>query len=207
MRLRPSGRQGPVATSVDSFQTYQRLEAWTWEHLALTRARVVAGAPDLGAEVEAARLAILAEKAGGEKVAQDVAEMRLRLRAAKPGLGALEAKDGAGRLMDIELLAQMLALRAASGVRRVEGQITAGKRAGLLAAQDEAALLASYRLLWRVQACLRQLGDRVTDPAALGDGARRFLLRETGAESVEALVDRLGEASAVADGVIARVLG
>lgn len=206
MRLRPSGRQGPVATSVESFQSYQRLEAWTWEHLALTRARVVAGNADLGAEVEAARLAILAEKAGGEKVAQDVAEMRARLRAAKPGQGALEAKDGPGRLMDIELLAQMLALQAASGVRRVEGQISAGKRAGRLAAADEAALLASYRLLWRVQCCLRQLGDRVTDPEALGEGARRFLLRETGFESVEALVQRLAEASAVAEGVIGRVL-
>lgn len=207
MRLRPSGRQGPVATSIDAFRAYQRDEAWTWEHLALTRARVVAGAPDLADEVESCRLTLLAEKAAGESVAQDVAEMRARLRAAKPGQGALEAKDGAGRLQDIELLAQMLALQAASGVRRVEGQISAGKRAARITAAEETALLAAYRLLWRVQCCLRQLGDRVTDPAALGEGARRFLLRETGMESVEALVDRLAEVKASAEGIIDRVLG
>ena len=207
MRLRPSGRQGPVATSIDAFRAYQRDEAWTWEHLALTRARVVAGASDLADDVETCRLTLLAEKAGGAMVAQDVAEMRARLRAAKPGHGALEAKDGAGRLQDIELLAQMLALQSASGVRRVEGQISAGKRSGRISAVEETALLAAYRLLWRVQCCLRQLGDRVTDPAALGEGARRFLLRETGVESVDALVEKLAEASEVAEGGIDRVLG
>lgn len=207
MRLRPSGRQGPVATAIDAFRAYQRHEAWTWEHLALTRARVVAGVPELGAEVEDCRVTLLAEKATGEKVAQDVAEMRARLRAAKPGQGALEAKDGAGRLQDIELLAQMMALQAASAVRRVEAQISAGRRAGRLTGDEETALLAAYRLLWRVQCCLRQLGDRVTDPAELGEGARRFLLRETGMDSVEALVEGLAEASGVAEGIIGRVLG
>src|SRR5690606_38377421 len=62
MRLRPSGRQGPVATSVQSFESYQMTEAWTWEHLALTRARVVAmagdHAPDLADQVEALRLSV-----------------------------------------------------------------------------------------------------------------------------------------------------
>lgn len=55
MRLRPSGRAGPVATSLASFTTYQETEAWTWEHLALTRARVLVGEPTLAGEVEAAR--------------------------------------------------------------------------------------------------------------------------------------------------------
>ena len=54
MRLRPSGQKGPVATHLDSFIEYQAKEAWTWEHLALTRARVVSGPPGLAAKVEAA---------------------------------------------------------------------------------------------------------------------------------------------------------
>src|SRR2546430_13773172 len=53
MRLRPSGRSGPVATSIASFENYQHNEAWTWEHMALTRARVVAGAAALAARVQA----------------------------------------------------------------------------------------------------------------------------------------------------------
>ena len=47
MRLRPSGRSGPVATSLDAFASYQESEAWTWEHMALTRARVVSARPPL----------------------------------------------------------------------------------------------------------------------------------------------------------------
>ena len=59
MRLRPSGRAGPLATQVDGFIGYQEREAWTWEHMALTRARVVSGSPDFRARVEAAIRAVL----------------------------------------------------------------------------------------------------------------------------------------------------
>ena len=202
MRLRPSGRQGPVATSLDSFSTYQRTEAWTWEHLALTRARPVAGSGDLAAEFEAFRLTLLGEKAAGAGVARDVADMRARLRAAKPGQGALEAKDGAGRLQDIELLAQMLTLQAAAPARRVEAQMLAGRRAGRIDAAEETRLLAAYRLLWRVQCCLRLLADHVTDPEVLGAGARAFVLRETAMPDMETLVARLADASADAAALI-----
>ena len=60
MRLRPSGRQGPVATAFEAFKTYQNEEAWTWEHLALTRARAVTGDGGLAQKVEAFRLELLA---------------------------------------------------------------------------------------------------------------------------------------------------
>ncbi|WP_444431358.1 hypothetical protein [Rhodobacter capsulatus] len=130
MRLRPSGRGGPVAVSLDSFRDYQRTEAWTWEHLALTRARVLAGDAGLGADVEAARLAVLAEKGGDPKVMPDLAEMRARIFAAKAPDGAWEAKIGPGRLQDIELLAQSFALRAGEPARKVEAQ-RASVRAGV----------------------------------------------------------------------------
>ncbi|MFN4099612.1 MAG: glutamine-synthetase adenylyltransferase [Pararhodobacter sp.] len=206
MRLRPSGRQGPVATSFDAFRSYQLGEAWTWEHLALTRARAVAGAEQLTGDVEGFRKSLLGQKAGGASVVADVASMRARLRAAKPGQGTLEAKDGAGRLMDIELLAQMLALQAAAPARRVEAQISAGQRAGLIAAEAAERLARAYRLLWRVQCALRLLADRVTDPEALGEGARGFLLRETAAADMDGLVGQLvtavEEARAVIDAAL-----
>ncbi|MCC0079195.1 MAG: glutamine-synthetase adenylyltransferase [Rhodobacter sp.] len=207
MRLRPSGRQGPVATSLDAFRAYQQTEAWTWEHLALTRARALAGSGDLADEVEAFRVALLAEKGQGASVAQDVSDMRARLRAAKPGQGALEAKDGPGRLQDIELLAQMITLQAGAPARRTEAQLLAGRRAGRIDTAAQEVLLGAYRLLWRVQCSLRLLADRVTDPEALGEGARAFLLRETGEETLEALVARLaeatGEAAAIVDAALA----
>jgi len=65
MRLRPSGRKGPVATSLAAWQDYQMAEAWTWEHLALTRARVLAGQATLAGEVEAFRRSLLAAKGRG----------------------------------------------------------------------------------------------------------------------------------------------
>jgi len=206
MRLRPSGRQGPVATALESFRAYQRSDAWTWEHLALTRARPVAGEPGLAAEVEAFRRSLLALKADGAGVARDVAEMRARLHGAKPGQGALEAKDGPGRLQDIELIAQMGALQCASPARRTEAQLLAARRAGRLSVEDEAALVSAYRLLWRVQCALRLLADRVDDPETLGAGARAFVLRETGMPDLDTLAATITESAARAGVIIDRLL-
>ncbi len=201
VRLRPSGRAGAVATSLTAWADYQRDEAWTWEHLALTRARVMAGAADLAAEVEATRRKVLAEKAGGTKVRADLAEMRARLAEAKPATAPWEAKNGPGRLMDIELAAQWAALVTASPARQVERQL-ALKDA--FPAQDRDALLQAYRLLWGLQCSAKLLGDRAIDPAALGEGGRAFLLRETGETSVVTLSDRIATAVGLAEGVIAR---
>ncbi len=129
MRLRPSGRQGPVATSIESWRGYQMTEAWTWEHLALTRARVLAGDAGLAAEVEAARREVIALKGQGTQVLPDVADMRARLAAAKPAEGPWDAKRGAGRMMDVELFAQVMALQSASPARQIERQVQANRPA------------------------------------------------------------------------------
>jgi glutamate-ammonia-ligase adenylyltransferase len=207
MRLRPSGRQGPVATSVEGFRDYQMTEAWTWEHLALTRARPVAGDAALGAEVEAIRLEVLAAKGGSGGVLPDVAEMRARIFAAKAPESDWEAKVGPGRLQDIELLAQSCALRTASPARRVEPQLRAGLRAGLLGPEDEAALQEAYRFLWRLQAGGRLLTQRPLDMAAIGEGGRAFLLRETGMSDIAALTSQLCLRTGRAAGIIDRALG
>jgi glutamate-ammonia-ligase adenylyltransferase len=202
VRLRPSGRAGAVATSVESFRAYQTGEAWTWEHLALTRARVMAGEPGLAAEVEAFRRAVLADKGQGAHVRADVAEMRARVQAAKPAAGQWDAKNGAGRIMDIELCAQMLALIAASPARQVERQIAAG--AGLMPAQDREALLTAYRLLWRLHAASRLLTDGTVDMAALGEGGRAFLLREAATDTAATLSARIASAVDLAAAAIDR---
>ncbi|SPH18071.1 Bifunctional glutamine synthetase adenylyltransferase/adenylyl-removing enzyme [Defluviimonas aquaemixtae] len=206
MRLRPSGRQGPVATSIQSFRSYQMEEAWTWEHLALTRARPVAGETAIGVEVEAARKAVLAAKGGAAKILTDVAEMRERIFAAKASDGAWEAKIGPGRLQDIELLAQSCALRAAVPARRVEAQLRAGKQAGFLSKEDEAALQEAYRFLWRLQAGGRLLTERPLDMEAVGEGARAFLMRETGASELAGMASLLDSHADRAGAIIARSL-
>jgi len=206
MRLRPSGRQGPVATAISAFRTYQQEEAWTWEHLALTRARVLAGDAGLAGEVEDFRRALLLAKGPGTAVLADVADMRLRLQAAKPAAGTWDAKNGPGRLMDIELLAQTAALLFGNPARQAEAQLRAGVKGGFLSQSDATALLDAYRLCWRVQAGTRLLTDRVLDPGTLGAGACAFLLRETGDASQTGLGSRLDAAAAGAAAVIGVVL-
>jgi len=206
MRLRPSGRAGPVATGLDSFTTYQETEAWTWEHLALTRARMLAGNPALGGAVEAFRRGLLAAKGRGPAVRSDVAEMRARLQGAKPAQGAWDAKNGPGRIMDIELAAQTLALLAGSPARGVERQIAAGA-GGRMPDSDAQALLSAYRLQWRLHAAARLLSDEALDLDRLGEGARAFILRETGAASAPDLQSRLADAQQAATAAVARLMG
>ncbi|MGV8951517.1 MAG: glutamine-synthetase adenylyltransferase, partial [Cypionkella sp.] len=202
VRLRPSGRKGPVATSIESFTSYQQTEAWTWEHLALTRARVLAGDAGLADAVEALRRAVIAAKGQGATVLADVAEMRARLAEARAGAGGWDAKLGAGRLMDIELLAQTLALRAGSPARQVERQIAAGANVANLSHSDQQVLLDAYRLCWRIQAASKLLSDRVADASTSGAGGQAFLLREAGQPNAVALTAQLDRLTGLAEAVI-----
>jgi [glutamine synthetase] adenylyltransferase / [glutamine synthetase]-adenylyl-L-tyrosine phosphorylase len=207
MRLRPSGRQGPVATSLASFSAYQRDEAWTWEHLALTRARPLAGAEDLRAEVESLRREILLEKGKGDSVLADIADMRRRLAAAKPAEAALEAKNGPGHLMDIELLAQTCALRSADPAHEVMAQLAAGVNAGFLSQSEQRALQDAYRFCWQLQAGGRLLTDRELAADALSEGGRAFVLRQTEQPDFAALEARLGEVVNAVLPVMDRIFG
>ncbi|MDH2326287.1 glutamine-synthetase adenylyltransferase [Cereibacter sp. SYSU M97828] len=204
MRLRPSGRQGPVATGLGAFRSYQMEEAWTWEHLALTRARPIAGDPSLMAEVEALRREVLTARGSDARILPDIAEMRQKLAAAKPSSGPWDAKNGPGRMMDVELAAQSFALRTGDGARRVEAQLRAGRTAGLLGADNEAALLAAYRLCWRLQAATRLLTERDLLTDELGQGGRDFIRRETAMNG--SMAEEMAARSSAAAGVIERML-
>ncbi len=207
MRLRPSGRQGPVATALESFRSYQETEAWTWEHLALTRARPLVGEASLRAGIEDFRRKLMAVKGQGASVRPDVAAMRARLQVAKPASGLWEAKNGPGRLMDIELLAETVALVAASPARGVEAQLRAGGKAAILSDSEQTVLTDAYRLFWRVQAATRLITEDSPDPATVGEGARAFILRETAEADAAALTARLDQVAALAAAVIEAQLG
>lgn len=207
MRLRPSGRQGPVATSLESFRDYQMSEAWTWEHLALTRARPLAGEAGLLADIEAVRLEVLRAKGGGAQVMRDLAQMRARIFAAKAPDGAWEAKIGPGRLQDLELLAQSFALRAGAGARHVEAQLRAGPRCGFIGKAEAERLASAYRFLWRLQAGGRLLTDRPLDMEAIGEGGRAFLLREEGVDTLADLAARLARVTEEVAAIIEQAVG
>ncbi|WP_298499414.1 glutamine-synthetase adenylyltransferase [uncultured Maritimibacter sp.] len=208
MRLRPSGRQGPVATSLTSFADYQRTEAWTWEHLALTRARAVAGETTIGAEVEAIRDEILTRPRDLAKTVQDVIDMRARIAEAKGDQSPLEPKIGPGRLQDIELTAQCAALLSHVTPRQTLAQIEAGASLGWIDSDEAQALTAAHDLFLRLQTASKLITEGKLDLDAIGEGARSFLYRETGTDSAEALVDRTTtcatRAAVAIDAILAR---
>ncbi|MHA7886619.1 [protein-PII] uridylyltransferase family protein [Roseicyclus sp.] len=207
MRLRPSGRQGPVATSITAFRTYQREEAWTWEHMALTRARVVAGPVPLAEEIEAVRCAVITEKAAPDTVRREATEMRARLAAAGRAGGTWAVKDGPGGMQDIELLGQAVALAAGAGDRATAAQLGHAPALGWLSQEAAATLAEAHALAARVQGAARLLTDEALDPDAIGEGGRAFLARVAGQPDATALASHLDKTRSHAAQIIDSVLG
>jgi glutamate-ammonia-ligase adenylyltransferase len=114
-RLRPSGAHGPLAVSLDSFARYQREEAWTWEHMALTRARTVFGSPTARAATEAVVAAVLAGERPPRDVVADARTMRADMARHKPPRGPVDAKLLPGGLVDLEFLVHVLQLTRRAG--------------------------------------------------------------------------------------------
>ncbi len=112
MRLRPSGKSGPLVTSAAAFRDYQSAHAWTWEHQALVRARAVAGEPRLGAGFEAARHEILCRPRDLARLRADVRTMRTRMTETHAGKEAgFNLKHDQGGIVDIEFMVQYGVLR------------------------------------------------------------------------------------------------
>ena len=108
MRLRPSGNKGPVAVSLPAFRQYHAKDAWTWERMALTRARVIAGSPAIRARTEAAIAAALATSIEPARTRADAASMRGRLLRELPPAGPWDVKMRPGGGIEVEFIAQTL---------------------------------------------------------------------------------------------------
>jgi glutamate-ammonia-ligase adenylyltransferase len=112
MRLRPSGNAGPLATSYQSFESYQKNEAWTWEHMALNRARVICSSDKkLQNKIEKTIKSVLCVQRDGEKLRQDVLDMRGRIAQSKKGVAPWDIKHMNGGMVDIEFIIQYLQLK------------------------------------------------------------------------------------------------
>ena len=165
MRLRPSGAAGLLVSSLGAFARYQENEAWTWEHQALVRARVLVGSPDVGAAFEQVRAGVLGRERDLARLRAEVSEMRAKMRdnlgtrvtAAGTAPNAFEAtvpfdlKQDAGGIVDIEFMVQYAALawsrehpalaRYTDNIRILEGLETAG----LLPDADASLLREAYK--------------------------------------------------------------
>lgn len=211
MRLRPSGNKGPVAVSMAAFRRYHQRDAWTWERMALTRARVVAGPADLRRRAEAA-IAEAMEAGDGARVHADAASMRARMLRDLPADGPWDVKLRAGGLVDVEFVAQALQLvhaRALGGGSRSPTTPVALANlatAGMLTRGDATALIEAGHLFRTVQGLLRLTLGR-GHPDALPPASARPLLRATGAADLPDLRARLDAAAARVRAIFTRTIG
>ncbi|HTR64046.1 MAG TPA: bifunctional [glutamate--ammonia ligase]-adenylyl-L-tyrosine phosphorylase/[glutamate--ammonia-ligase] adenylyltransferase [Candidatus Binataceae bacterium] len=167
LRLRPSGNQGPLVTSLQGFISYHRKSSAVWERQALVRARVIAGTPALGAEVEAARQEFVFSRGLAAADVAEIAAMRERM-AHEIGVedkNRLNLKQGEGGLIDVEFLTQMMALRhgkdyPALRARNTRALLAALHDTGLIAPTDAAVLQDNFYFLARLENRLRIESDQ-----------------------------------------------
>ena len=186
MRLRPSGNSGPIATRIGSFVEYQRESAWTWEKLALTRARVAAGDPNLHRRFAEAITGALAHPRDRAATARDVVDMRARLDKEKGSDDPWELKFVRGGLVDLEFIAQYLQVTRAADSPSILDPNTASALAKLAAAGSlepgpAADLQAACRLLHALTQVIRLCVDGRFELSA-ASGELRNLLCKAGDE-------------------------
>jgi [glutamine synthetase] adenylyltransferase / [glutamine synthetase]-adenylyl-L-tyrosine phosphorylase len=198
MRLRPSGRSGPVATSIEAFASYQDSEAWTWEHMALTRARVVSAPPAFAARVEAVIRDVLCRPRDPAVVAVDVAEMRQAIAKEKGDATRWDLKYAAGGLVDLEFVAQYLQLVHAAARPEILDTSTArvldkAWRFGLVSAEDADVLRPAARLYHNLTQVLRLALPGAFDPKTAGAGLLGLLCRAADLPNFAALDAHLAD--------------
>ncbi len=165
MRLRPSGSQGPVATKLSSFVNYQKSSAWTWEHLALTRAAVITGPAALRREINDTIKEVLARRRDRTLVAAEVKIMRARIALEKGSDDPFDLKQVRGGLIDLEFIAQFLQIVSAAEHRLVLDQntelaLTKLSSAGVLEPGDAEILVPAARLYHTLTQVLRLCLDK-----------------------------------------------
>ncbi len=212
MRLRPSGRSGPLATQVDGFIGYQEREAWTWEHMALTRARVVCGSPVLSARVEAAIRNVLCRQRNTRAVTEDVIEMRAAIAKEKGDSNPWDLKYAAGALVDIEFIAQYLQLTHAATTPDILDPSTAhvlekAAHLGVLAAADAAVLRGAVRLYQDLTQILRLCLPGAFDPKTASAGVLGLLARAADLPDFPALQAHVMETQRQVRECFVRILG
>jgi [glutamine synthetase] adenylyltransferase / [glutamine synthetase]-adenylyl-L-tyrosine phosphorylase len=212
MRLRPSGRSGPLATHVEGFVDYQAHEAWTWEHMALTRARVVSGSPAFAARIEAAIRKVTRRKRDAGAVAVDVVEMRTAIAKEKGDGDPWDLKYAAGGLIDIEFIAQYLQLIHGATAPEILDTSTARvlektARAGLLKPEDSAILRPAVQLFHDLTQILRLCLPGPFDPKLSNAGVLGLLARAADLPDFPALHAHVLETQRQVRACFVRILG
>jgi [glutamine synthetase] adenylyltransferase / [glutamine synthetase]-adenylyl-L-tyrosine phosphorylase len=201
MRLRPSGRAGPVASHLTSFAEYQDHEAWTWEHLALTRARVISGAPEFRDRIERIIRNVLTRPRDAAGIANDVAEMRRAIAQEKGEDDIWDLKYAAGGLVDIDFIAQYLQLVHAADKPDILDVSTLhvldnAARLGVLPQSSAEVLRTAAHLYHDLTQILRLCVSERFKPETSGEDLLRVMARAGDAPDFSSLEARVKETQA-----------
>jgi glutamate-ammonia-ligase adenylyltransferase len=198
LRLRPQGGKGPVASQFEGFVNYQKTEADLWEHMALTRARVIAGDESLGSEVSAAVKDILIAKRDPNKVFKEVRAMRELIAQEKGDDDPWDMKLARGGLTDLDFIAQGLVLAYANAHPSlaglsVEGTIAEAQGAGLLPSDEASALAEAHKVFNDVFQWQRLTIEGKFDAQLVPPVILKRLATVAGLPSAKVLLDHLGD--------------
>ncbi|MDD7909121.1 bifunctional [glutamine synthetase] adenylyltransferase/[glutamine synthetase]-adenylyl-L-tyrosine phosphorylase [Pseudovibrio exalbescens] len=192
-RLRPSGNSGPLATRFSAFTEYQQKEAWTWEHMALTRARVIASNSDsFSMRIERGIEDIKSGARDLEKLRKDVCEMRARIQKEKPAKCPWDLKQVSGGLVDIEFIAQYLQLAHGKDhpqvlKQKTEQALQAAVSAGVLDQSHADVLVPQLRLYEALTQILKLTLSGKFDPNTAPRGMLDLLVMAGGEPTFERL--------------------
>lgn len=211
MQLRPSGSKGPLAVRLSAFERYYQEEAWTWELLALTRARPVAGDSALSQELRDVIARVLTRERDAAMMARDMLDMRARVTRERRAQGLWDMKLSEGGLMDVEFAAQYLQLKHAHKDASVLHPGTLGALERLAAAGVErAGLLGDLREAARIQLDLTQVlavsVEGAFDPEAASEQLLDLLCAAGGVDTYAALEAALTERRAAARAAFAALV-
>ncbi len=196
MQLRPSGAKGPAAVSLSAFRKYHAGEAWTWEKMALIKARPIAGDETLAAEVGAEIERILRAPRDPAATKADVADMRARLAQAKPAISPWDIKSAAGGTTDLDFVVQYLTLvTAPAGALAIHPEtapaLDALAAAGALGADDARLLKDASAKYEAAMQLARAASGGVFAPGGAGEPVRRMMAALFGASSLPQAEQRL----------------
>lgn len=187
-RLRPFGTQGLLAASLDSFAKYQKDDAWTWEHLALTRARPIYGSPKAVDAVGVIIREVLMRERDVGALERDAVKMRCDITTHKPPAGPLDVKLAEGGLVDLEFVIEVTQLSKSVALEQNLGaSVCALVSAGLL----PQSLIEAHDLLTRYLIVSRLVSPASTEPR---EPTRQLVAARCGARDWRDLLAKLQNA-------------
>ena len=211
-RLRPSGNSGPLATSLKSFRSYHEADSWTWEHMALTRSRIVAGDKDFSGIVRKEIVSVLSRQRDEAGIKKDVAEMRARIQEEKGTSNLWDIKQVPGGLVDVEFIAQALQLIHANKHPHILHSNTAETLRlcvdeGLISVDDAEVLQPAIRLYHDLTQIMRVCLSESFDPNQAAKGLKDVVLKAAFEPEMAQLEERLKDYQSAARACFEKLIG